>query len=74
MMLTAGPQTLIAWIVIGSLGTAAVWSVFLDRNKPPDWGEKLAKFAARTLFILVVAAVLLSFLYLAASVVGSYRS
>lgn len=74
MFSSLAPQTLASWVFFTALGAAAAWSFVLDRHKPPGWGELFAKFAARALFLLVLMAVLLSFLYLLDSVIGSYRS
>ncbi|SEA46035.1 hypothetical protein SAMN05660420_02144 [Desulfuromusa kysingii] len=44
---------------------ALIWSFILDRNKPPRVQEFLAKLVARILFIIVIFAVFMGFLYLA---------
>ena len=44
---------------------ALLWSFLLDKNKPPTVGEFVAKLLARALFLLVIFAVLMGFLYLA---------
>lgn len=53
--------------IIGLLGVvllAVVWSFVLDRHKPPTIKEFVAKFVARALFLALVYAILVSFVYL----------
>ena len=44
---------------------ALLWSFILDKNRPPSVGEFIAKLIARALFLVVLFAVLMGFLYLA---------
>ena len=44
---------------------ALCWSFILDKQKPPSIKEFIAKLVARALFLIVMFAVLMGFLYLA---------
>jgi membrane associated rhomboid family serine protease len=44
---------------------ALLWSFVLDKKKPPTVKEFIAKLIARALFLIVLFAVLMGFLYLA---------
>ncbi len=44
---------------------ASLWSFVLDKQKPPEVGEFIAKLLARAVFLLIIFAVLMGFLSLA---------
>ncbi len=44
---------------------AVFWSFVLDKQKPATIAEFLGKFAARTLFLIFMFAIVMGFLYLA---------
>ena len=53
---------------VGALMTTIaglLWSFVFDKHKPPTVGEFVAKLVARILFLFVLFAVFMGFLYLA---------
>ncbi len=59
------PYTVYTAGVSLAIVAALLWSFIFDKNKPPTVKEFIAKLVARAVFLIVLFAVLMGFLYLA---------
>lgn len=59
------PYTIYTVGVLIAVVAALLWSFVLDKKKPPTANEFIAKLIARALFLIILFAVLMGFLYLA---------